>query len=99
MADPKIKKRQNRMIESAIRYLSSPPLDFNAGPFGGPDFHVIAYNEREFKLIRLVLDEITDHDKKIVSSCRAPRNCSVEIWCKKHKKRGFITLPKNRVNG
>ena len=41
-------------------------------------------------MIRIVIDEITADDIKIISDFDPPGNCTKEIWCKEEGRRKFL---------
>ena len=85
----RIKKRQYRAIISAVNFLNKLPgtnriIILNNGPF-----HIEAIRKKEVRLIRIVLDEITKQDEKVIREFLTPDNFTKEIWLKKYKVRGF----------
>jgi len=45
-------------------------------------FCIIATREREIRMIRVVIDKITEQDIEIIKDWQHPGTCSKEIWCK-----------------
>jgi len=87
-------------VESAVKYLSSPPFKYKIIISHGGDFHLVALGAKDTKLIRITLDEITEEDTAILKDLKEEyelsSECSVEIWCKKHGIRGFSAIQKNK---
>ena len=98
MPDPKVKQRLKRAVRSAAGLIGSLPQNYNVMLLENEDFHICAFNNQDMLMIRITLDDISEHDREIVSAYQLPKSCYADIWCKKQKERGFETLSKNRVN-
>ena len=91
MSDFAIKQRLNRAIKSAIKLLDQPPGSYEIILLNNHVFHIEAIRKKEIRKIRVVLDEITEEDEKMVREFSLPEICTKEIWCKKENERGFVT--------
>ncbi len=80
MPQEPIKKRLCRAKAKAIRLLKS--AGYKVVRSDNETFCVIATRRREVRFIRVVVDEVTGWDRKVVMSVDLPlENCSREIYC------------------
>lgn len=89
MSEDKFKLRQKRAVKAAIKSLNRPSSSCKVIILDGNVFHLEAIRAKEIRKIRIVLDEITDKDIKIVKEFRLPEVCTKEIWCKKLNRADF----------
>ena len=88
MAQEAIKRRLNRAIRAAIKNIDTPKGRYSICILPGNPFHIEACKKNEIRKIRIVIDEITPEDEKVVKDFILPETlCSKEIWCR--IKRGF----------
>jgi len=87
MPEETIKRRLFRAKRRAEKVLKD--AQYNIIPSDNSTFCILAVREREVRMIRVVIDEVTDHDMKIIEGWKHPRACSKEIWCKQHGQRDF----------
>lgn len=97
MAEENVKKRLNRAIRAAIKILES--VDYKIMVLGKANvFNIEVIREKEIKKIRIVVDKITDKDKKLVKDFKLPEICTKESWCRNHSDRDFeiVIIQKNK---
>jgi len=87
MAEEAVIKRLNRAKNAAILALKN--ADFKIIPSDNSDFCILGVRKKEIRMIRVVVDEITTNDIKIVSEFDPPGICTKEIWCRKGKQKRF----------
>ena len=87
MTEETIKRRLFRAKKRAEKVLKD--AQYNIIPSDNSAFCILAVREREIRMIRVVIDEITNHDTKIIKNWRHPGVCSKEIWCKQRGERDF----------
>ena len=90
MSDFAIKQRLNRAIKSAIKLLDQPPGSYEIILLNNHVFHIEAIRKKEIRKIRVVLDEITEEDEKMVREFSLPEICTKEIWVKREGGRDFM---------
>lgn len=91
MAEEVIKQRLNRAIKAAIRILEKPSGHCRIIEFkdSRSPFHIECIRKNQIRMIRIVLDKISEMDIKALKEFRLPMNCYKEIWCKKVNEREF----------
>ena len=87
MSEERIKRRLNRAIKRAADILKHS--NYTVIFLNDDVFNIEAFREREIRKIRVVIDEISEEDRKKVRSYKFPEFCSKEIWCKKFNKTEF----------
>ena len=92
MSDFAIKQRLNRAIKSAIKLLDQPPGSYEIILLNNHVFHIEAIRKKEIRKIRIVLDEITEEDEKMVREFSLPEICTKEIWVKESTNRLFKVI-------
>lgn len=87
MPEEAIIKRLNRAKIAAIRVLKS--ADFKIIPSDNSNFCILGIRKKEIRMIRVVVDEITENDIKIVKDFDPPGVCTKEIWCRRGNDKKF----------
>ena len=88
MSDEAIIKRLNRAKSAAISILTE--AEFKIIPLDNKDFCILGVRKKEIRMIRVVIDEITANDIKIIKDFDVPPGiCTKEIWCREEGKRKF----------
>jgi hypothetical protein len=82
MTDEAIKKRQSRAKEAATEILRK--AGYCIIPSDNSNFCVIGTRQTEVRMIKVVIDEITENDIRTIREVRLPgMPCIKEIWCRK----------------
>lgn len=84
------KQRHKRAVDRAIFLLESPPANYKAYEIKDIVFDVIAIRPSEIVNIRIVLDEISSDDIRVIRESELPDNMIKKVMCKEKDKRGFI---------
>ena len=89
MADEAVIKRLNRAKGAAISVLKD--AKFRIIPSDNSEFCILGVRKKEIRLIRVVVDEITAQDIKIVEDFDSlPAGiCTKEIWCREEGQKKF----------
>jgi len=82
MPEEAVKKRHGRAVRAVEKALNYPVGTAQVTVLKNHVFHIEAIRKKEIRKIRVVLDEITPFDRKIVSSVQLPENFTREIWCR-----------------
>ncbi|MBA7648631.1 hypothetical protein ES703_56419 [subsurface metagenome] len=90
MSQSEIKQRHKRAVNRAISLLESPPANYKAYEIKDIVFDAIAIKASELIIIRIVLDEISSDDIRVVRESELPDNMIKKVMCKEKDKRGFI---------
>jgi len=85
-----VKQRHKRAVNRVISLLERPPASYKAYEIKDIVFDVIAIKPSEVVNIRIVLDEISSNDIKIVRESELLDNMIKKVMCKEKDKRGFI---------
>ena len=88
MGDPSIKRRLRRAKEKAIKDLKK--TGYRIVPSDNSSFCLCGIRKREIRMVRVVVDEITDVDIALIEEFNMPHACSREIWCKIEGIRDFV---------
>jgi len=88
MSDPSIKRRLTRAKEKAMKDLSR--IGYKIVPSDNSTFCICGVRKNELRMIRVVVDEITNEDVKLIEGIQTPEVCSREIWCKLEGIRDFV---------
>ena len=89
MSEEAIIRRLNRAKSAAISVLKD--AKYKIIPSDNSEFCIIGVRKREIRMIRVVIDEITARDVKIVGDWEPPGNCTKEIWCREEGQKKFET--------
>ena len=82
MSDSTTQRRLGRAKERATTILVDTGHDII--PSDNSTFCILGVREKEIRMIRVVVDEITDNDiEAVLDFHRRPGICTKEIWCKK----------------
>ena len=93
MTDEAIIRRLNRAKSAAISILED--AKYKIIPSDNSNFCIIGIRKKEIRLVRVVIDKITEDDVKIVESFDDhPGICTKEIWCKGEGEKKFETREK-----
>jgi hypothetical protein len=87
MAEESIKKRLRKAKTKAAAVLEDSK--FKIIPSDNSIFCILAVRKKEIRLIRVVVDEISNTDVDLVRNFDHPEICTKEIWCRKYKCRKF----------
>lgn len=87
MAEEAIIKRINTAKGAAIQFLKD--TKHKIIPSDNSEFCFLAIRKKEIRMIRIVIDEITEDDIKIISDFESPGVCTKEIWCRRKGDRKF----------
>ena len=87
MAEEAVKQRLNQAKGAAIFALKNS--DYKIIPSDNSAFCILAVRKLEIRMIRVVVDEITANDIKIVREFDPPGICTKEIWCRKKGEKKF----------
>ena len=88
MSDPAIKRRLARAKIRAGEMLQG--MGYGVIQSDNSTFCILGVRNREIRMVRVVIDEVTDVDKRRVREFpQKPDNCSCEIWCKRLSRIGF----------
>lgn len=87
MTDLAVKKRIARAKTRAVNILIT--TGYKIVPSDNSTFCILAVRKKEIRMIRVVIDGITEHDIETVKSFEPPGICTKEIWCKKHSESSF----------
>lgn len=83
MTDETIIRRINTAKSAVISALEDTKYDII------PPDCIIGMRKNEIRMIRVVVDEITANDIKIIKEINSPVSCTKEIWCRKKGKQKF----------
>jgi len=79
---PAIKRRVARAKDRAANVLKQ--TGYSIVPSDNSVFCILGVRNKEIRMIRVTIDEVTDFDISTVKGFdKMPANCSMEIWCKK----------------
>jgi len=82
MAEEAIKKRLERAKSSAVKILETAGYDIILSD--NKKACLIGLRRTETRLIRVVLDKITDEDIRIIKNLKTHHDvCQKEIWCRR----------------
>jgi hypothetical protein len=82
MPQEAIKKRLERAKTSATRILENAGYDIILSD--NKKACLVGLRRTETRVIRVVIDQITDEDVRIIKNLKAPHDaCQKEIWCRK----------------
>ena len=70
--------RAKKMAENILR-----KSGYEIIPSTNKNFCLVGTRRAEVRMIRIVIDKISDEDKKVVSLFSLPGSCTREIWCKR----------------
>ncbi len=87
MTEETIKRRLFRAKRRAKQVLET--ANYNIIPSDNSTFCILAVRKREVRMIRIVIDDITPHDRAMIQRWEHPGICSKEIWCKKMGDKNF----------
>ena len=87
MAEEAVVKRLNTAKEAAIQNLKD--TKHRIIPSDNSEFCILGVRKKEIRMIRIVIDEITTNDIKIVKDFDPPGICTKEIWCRKKGEKKF----------
>ena len=87
MTDEAIIRRLNRAKSAAISILED--AEYKIIPSDNSNFCILGVRKREIRMIRVVIDEITANDIKIIEGFDPPGACTKEIWCREEGKKKF----------
>ena len=87
MSEEAIKQRKNKAIKRAAESLKD--VDYDVILIPNNVFNIHAEREKEIRKIRIVLDEVSDGDLKIVREKIVAEICKKEIWCSEKRKKKF----------
>lgn len=87
MSDEAIKQRLKRAKKSAIKTLIS--AGYKVILSDNSNFCIIGTRKKETRIVRVVIDRITDEDFKLTKDFDFPKACTKEIWCKKLNEKTF----------
>ena len=87
MAEEAVKQRLNRAKIAATQTLKN--ADFKIIPSDNSNFCILGVRKKEIRMIRVVVDEITANDIKIVQDFDPPGICTKEIWCRRGNEKRF----------
>jgi len=80
-------RRLRRAKEKAMNDLSK--IGYQIVPSDNSTFCICGVRKAELRMIRVVVDSISDEDVECVKAIKTPEMCSREIWCKIEGKRDF----------
>lgn len=81
MPDETVKRRMRRAKCQAVKRLAG--MGYDVVPSDNSRVCVVAFRQSEVRMVRIVLDEITPQDRKLLASVKGPANCSREVWIRK----------------
>lgn len=87
MSEEALMKRINRAKKAAIESLVK--IGYKYIPSDNSNFCFLAVRKTEIRMIRVVIDEITDSDIKAVQDFEPPGTCTKEIWCRREGMKDF----------
>ena len=87
MTDEAIIRRLNRAKSAAISILEE--AEYEIIPSDNSKFCILGMRRKEIRMIRVVIDEITANDVKIIEGSDPPGVCTKEIWCREEGKKKF----------
>ena len=88
MGDLSSKRRLARAKTRAAEMLNN--MGYGVVHSDNSTFCVLGIRNREIRMVRVVIDEITAEDESRVAEFpQKPPNCTREIWCKRHNVAGF----------
>lgn len=90
MPDVPVKQRISRAKKAAIGNLLK--TGYRIIPSNNSTFCILGVRKREVRMIRVVVDKITERDIQITREFDSPADCSKEIWCRKAHKKDFEIL-------
>ena len=80
MGEETVKRRIRRAKERASGVLIK--TGYKIVPSDNSEFCILAIRKKEIRMIRVVIDKITDHDINLIKTFEPPGICTKEIWCK-----------------
>jgi len=92
MSEEAAVKRLNRAKSAAISILKSayPEDELKIIPSDNKYFCFLGVRKKEIRMIRIVVDEITANDIKIIKDFAVPSGvCIKEIWCRGEGEKKF----------
>ena len=90
MAEEAVIKRLNKAKNVAMQSLKdNQDKRHRIVPSDNSEFCFLAVRKKEIRMIRVVVDEITADDIKIVESFDPPGICTKEIWCRMEGRKDF----------
>ena len=92
MSEEAIVRRQNRAVDLAISMLRKSSGSGRAIRITDPDcpFHIQFCRKKEYRIIRIILDKITEQDKRLCQEWEFNESVfTKEMWLKKHNECGF----------
>jgi len=90
MAEEAVIKRLNKAKNVAMQSLKdNQDKRHRIVPSDNSEFCFLAVRKKEIRMIRVVVDEITANDIKIVREFDPPGICTKEIWCRKKGEKKF----------
>jgi len=90
MGDEAVKRRlirAKKMAESILR-----KSGYEIIPSTNKNFCLVGTRRAEVRMIRIVIDQINDNDKKAIEAFNLPGNCTREIWCKRGSKFEIVEI-------
>ena len=94
MADPTVTRRLARAKTRAADMLRG--MGYGVVHSDNSTFCVLGVRNREIRMVRVVIDKITEEDKtRVAEFPQKPPNCTREIWCKRHNISGFEMMEIN----
>lgn len=87
MGEEAVIKRLNRAKKAVIENLVK--TGYKIIPSDNSDFCILGVRKKEIRMIRVVIDEITDSDIDKIQNFEPPGNCTKEIWCRKENQKDF----------
>lgn len=98
MTEYAIKKRLERAKSSAVKILENAGYDIILSDNKKACF--VGLRRTETRLIRVVLDRITDEDVKIIKELKSHHSvCQKEIWCRRGLKFEIREISENVSRG
>lgn len=90
MSEESIKKRQRDAKEAAISKYKK--LGYDIIYSNNEKICFSASRRFEIRFVRVVIDEISNIDKRIMEEIESPENCNKEIMCRPYKEHQFIHI-------
>jgi len=84
-----VKRRHRRAVERAKALLERPPASYKVYIIRDPIFDIIAVKQSEVLILKVVMDEISTDDVRLVRAQPLPGNMTKKILKKEYRKEGF----------
>ena len=82
-------RRHSKAVKRAKTLLENPPASYDVFLVKDPIFDMIALKENEVLILKVVLDEISSEDAKLVRDKKLPAGVTKKILKKEFKKGSF----------